>query len=102
MQACYRAARAAYNLKQYNKALMLAEQGIAQDAGASELKRIQQVTSSTHRFLSKVVQTMSFTCDCLSGASCSCRMPRAICRLKSKEVWSEQPGRNQSGALHSN
>ncbi len=45
MQACYRAARAAYNLKQYSKALMLAEQGIANDAGASELKRIQQVAS---------------------------------------------------------
>jgi tetratricopeptide (TPR) repeat protein len=45
MQACYRAARAAYNLKQYSKALALAEQGIAEDAGASELKRIQQVAS---------------------------------------------------------
>ena len=45
MQACYRAARAAYNLKQYSKALMLAEQGIANNAGASELKRIQQVAS---------------------------------------------------------
>ena len=45
MQACYRAAKAAYNLKQYSKALMLAEQGIAKDAGASELKRIQQVAS---------------------------------------------------------
>jgi len=45
MQACYRAARAAYNLKQYSKALTLAEQGIAKDAGASELKRIQQVAS---------------------------------------------------------
>lgn len=43
MQACYRAARASYNLKQYSKALTLAEQGIAIDAGASELKRIQQV-----------------------------------------------------------
>lgn len=45
MQACYRAAKAAYNLKQYSKALTLAEQGIAMDAGASELKRIQQVAS---------------------------------------------------------
>ena len=45
LQACYRAARAAYNLKQYSKALTLAEQGIAMDAGASELKRIQQVAS---------------------------------------------------------
>ncbi len=45
MQACYRAARAAYNLKQYSKALALSEQGIAKDAGASELKRIQQVGS---------------------------------------------------------
>ncbi len=44
-QACYRAARAAYNLKQYSKALTLAEQGIAMDAGASELIRIQQVAS---------------------------------------------------------
>ncbi|KAL0051529.1 hypothetical protein WJX82_009385 [Trebouxia sp. C0006] len=42
VKACYRAARAAYNLKQYSKALTLAEQGIAMDAGASELKRIQQ------------------------------------------------------------
>lgn len=55
-QACYRAARAAYNLKQYNKALMLAEQGIAQDAGATELKRIQQVTCLSHLFWFKVVQ----------------------------------------------
>ncbi len=45
MQACYRAARAAYNLKQYSKALTLAEQGVAMDAGASELKQIQQVAS---------------------------------------------------------
>ncbi|KAA6430080.1 MAG: hypothetical protein FRX49_00511 [Trebouxia sp. A1-2] len=42
VKACYRAARASYNLKQYSKALTLAEQGIAIDAGASELKRIQQ------------------------------------------------------------
>ena len=57
LQACYRAARAAYNLKQYNKALMLAEQGIAQDAGATELKRIQQVTFSLHLFLDQVCAT---------------------------------------------
>ena len=47
MQACYRAAKAAYNLKQYSKAIKLAAQGLSKDAGAHELEHLQQVDMGT-------------------------------------------------------
>lgn len=47
MQACYRAAKAAYNLKQYSKAMKLAAQGLSRDAEAHELEQIQQVDIAT-------------------------------------------------------
>lgn len=43
MQACYRAAKAAYNLKQYSKAMELAAQGLDKNAEAHELELLQQV-----------------------------------------------------------
>lgn len=44
LQACYRAAKAAYNLKQYSKAIALAAQGLSKDTSSHELEQIQQVT----------------------------------------------------------
>lgn len=42
VKACYRAAKAAYNLKQYSKAITLASKGLAKDTEGQELKHIQQ------------------------------------------------------------
>ena len=49
LQACYRAAKAAYNLKQYSKAITLANKGLAKDTKAQELRQIQQVIVAWQR-----------------------------------------------------
>ena len=43
LQACYRATKAAFNLKKFDQAAMLAEQGLALETDAPELKRLKQV-----------------------------------------------------------
>ena len=43
LQACYRATKAAFNLKKYDQAVMLAEQGLALETDTPELKRLKQV-----------------------------------------------------------
>ena len=43
LQACYRATKAAFNLKKYDQAVMLAEQGLALETDAPELGRLKRV-----------------------------------------------------------
>lgn len=99
LQACYRAARAAYNLKLYNKAVVLAWQGIAKDGNAKELKRIQEVAFFTMGFATELLTVSNVVASLLAA---TCRSHRSSYKLKSSKLLSVQQEKKLSVGLHSN